>query len=118
MTLLAVYRRVVKTQAHTDSKNTPDAVTTIARFLRWKVLRRSRNVGSLSGKVFNWSPLPSLKCVLRGPDVKLLLFSVSDRPGVGLRSRKRKLPIGSFSDRFEQRTAASVCAYTGRHHKF
>ena len=60
---VAVYLRVIKTQAHTDSKKTTDAVKTIARFLRWKILRRSRSVGSLSGKVFNWSPLPRLKCV-------------------------------------------------------
>src|SRR5436305_4433459 len=117
MTPRAVYLRVIKTQAHTDSKNTTDAVTMIERFLRWKILRRSRNVGSLSGKVFNWSPLPSLKCVLSGSELKLLLILVSDRPEVGFGSRKRKLPIGSFSDRFEQRTAASVCAYTGRHDK-
>src|SRR5271154_6468935 len=67
MTLRAVYLRVVTTQAHTDSRKTTDAVRTIARFLRWKILRRSRNVGSLSGTVFNF-PLPSMKCVSRGPD--------------------------------------------------
>src|ERR1700691_2485959 len=103
MMLRAVYLRVVTTQAHTDSRKTTDVVRAIARFLRWKVLRRSRNVGSFSGKVFNWSPLPSLKCVLRGAHARLLLFLVSHRPGVGLRSSKRKLPISSLGNRFEQR---------------
>src|SRR5450631_3837444 len=117
MTLRAVYLRVIKTQAHTDSKKTTDAVTTTVRFLRWKVLRRSRNVGSLSGKVFNWSPLPSLKCISRGAGAKLLLIATGC-PGVGLRSRKRKFPISSFGNRFEQGAAATVCRYIGRHQKF
>src|ERR1700733_9093020 len=58
----------MNTQAQTDNRNTTEAVTNTERFLRCKILRRSRNVGSLSGKVLNWSPLPTLKCVLRGPD--------------------------------------------------
>src|SRR5205814_1455893 len=113
----AVNLRVIKTQAHTDSKKTTDAVTTTVRFLRWKVLRRSRNVGSLSGRVFNWSPLPSLKCISRGAGSKWL-FMAADRPGVGLGSGERELPISSFGNRFEQGSAATICRYTGWHHKF
>src|SRR5579859_3863015 len=116
MTLRAVYLRVIRMQAHTDSRKTTEAVTTIVRFLRWKVLSRSRNVGSLSGKVFNGSPFPSLKCISRGAGARSLLIA-SRRPGVGFSSGKRKLPISSFGDRFEQGSAATVCRYTGRHYK-
>src|ERR1700733_4109238 len=66
MILVAVYLRVIKTQANTAKKNTTAVVTTMARVLRWKIRSRSLNVGSLSGIVFNLSPLPGIQCVLRG----------------------------------------------------
>src|ERR1700733_2678775 len=53
-------------QADTDSRKTTEAVTNTDRFLRWKILKRSRNVGSFSGNVLNLLPLPTLKCVFRG----------------------------------------------------
>jgi hypothetical protein len=63
-----VYLLVMNAQADTDSRKTTEAVTNTDRFLRWKILNRSRNVGSFSGNVLNLLPLPTLKCMFRGPD--------------------------------------------------
>jgi hypothetical protein len=42
----------MNTQAQIDNRKTAKTVTTIARFLRWKIRNKSRSVGSRSGMVF------------------------------------------------------------------
>src|ERR1700722_13874168 len=124
MILVAVYLRVIKTQANTAKRNTTAVVTTMARVLRWKIRRRSRNDGSFSGRLFNGLLLlrpARVSCETVNAvsskfisAVRLLPF-VDCSPRVRFSTTERKLPIHSLRNRFKHGDPSTVGAHARWH---